>query len=64
VRRVRNLTLAARPRPVASTEAHRATLEAIRARDPERARDLHREQRVRGSRQMTELLERSPVRSF
>ncbi len=64
VRRVRMITLGARPKPVASTEAHRATFEAIRAGDAERARELHRAQRVRGSRQMTDLLERSPVRKL
>ncbi len=64
VRRVRMITLPARPKPVASTEAHRATFEAIRAGDAERARELHRAQRMRGSRLMTQLLERSPVRSL
>lgn len=64
VRRVRNITLAARPRPDASTAAHRATLEAIRAGDAPRARELHHAQRVRGSRLMTELLARSPVREL
>lgn len=64
VRRVRMITLGARPKPVASTEAHRATFEAIRVGDVERARELHRAQRTRGSRQMTELLEKSPVRTL
>ncbi len=64
VRRVRMITLPARPKPVVSTEAHRATFEAIRAGDTDRARELHRAQRIRGSRQMTELLERSPVRTL
>jgi len=64
VRRVRMITLAARPKPVNSTEAHRATFEAILAGDPDRARELHHRQRVRGSRQLTELLERSPVRNL
>lgn len=57
--RVRMLTLRLRPKPLASNTDHRALVEAIEARDPERARAIHHRHRSEAGRMLVELLERS-----
>jgi DNA-binding GntR family transcriptional regulator len=54
--RARLVTLHDRPLPLASNAAHRATLEAIAAGDPERARAVHQQQRNTMGVQLTSLL--------
>jgi DNA-binding GntR family transcriptional regulator len=56
--RARMVTLRLRPRPVNSTREHLAVLEAIRRGDAIAARELHRQHRSRGSRELTEILQR------
>lgn len=56
VRRARMITLRLRPKPVRSTEDHIALVEAIEARDPDRAARIHREHRVTAARMLVELL--------
>ena len=56
--RARMVTLRLRPKPVNSTREHLAVLEAIRRGDAVGARELHREHRSRGSRELTEILQR------
>lgn len=56
VSRARLVTLHQRPLPLASNDAHRATLEAIASGDLERARALHQSQRERASAELTALL--------
>lgn len=56
VRRVRALTLYLRPSPTKSNDDHRNVLQAIRARDPERARSLHTAHRVQAGKILTDLL--------
>jgi DNA-binding GntR family transcriptional regulator len=56
--RARMVTLRLRPKPVSSTREHLAVLEAIRRGDGVGARELHREHRNRGSRELTEILQR------
>jgi len=56
--RARMFTLRLRPKPVNSTREHLAVVEAIRRGDAIAARDLHRAHRERGSRELTEILQR------
>jgi DNA-binding GntR family transcriptional regulator len=51
-------TLRLRPKPVNSTREHLAVVEAIRRGDTVAARELHRAHRERGSRELTEILQR------
>lgn len=57
VSRARLVTLHQRALPVASNDAHRATLEAISSGDLEGARMLHHRQRERASAELTALLD-------
>ncbi|MGL5363754.1 MAG: GntR family transcriptional regulator [Bosea sp. (in: a-proteobacteria)] len=56
--RARHLTLHLRPKPLASNEDHRAVVEAIKARDADRAHDIHFQHRERNGRQLIALLTR------
>ena len=56
--RARMVTLRLRPKPEASTDEHRAVVEAILAGDAQRAREIHRAHRERGARELTEILHR------
>jgi DNA-binding GntR family transcriptional regulator len=56
--RARMVTLRMRPKPVNSTREHLAVVEAIRRGDALAARELHRAHRERGSRELTEILQR------
>jgi DNA-binding GntR family transcriptional regulator len=56
--RARMFTLRLRPKPVNSTREHLAVVEAIRRGDAVAARELHRAHRERGSRELTEILQR------
>jgi DNA-binding GntR family transcriptional regulator len=58
VRRARLLTLFIRPSPDQSNADHRALVEAIAAGEPERARTIHRDHRMRAKDLMLGLLER------
>ena len=62
--RARVATLPLRPRPVRSTEEHREVLNAIARGDPEEARRLHHEHRVRGASAMLGLLDRYRLNSL
>jgi DNA-binding GntR family transcriptional regulator len=54
--RARVATIRLRPWPRQSTDEHRAVLEAIKARDPERARVLHLAHRERADRAMLDVI--------
>ncbi|NRG18995.1 GntR family transcriptional regulator [Rhizobiales bacterium] len=56
VHRARLLTLHMRPTPHRSNEDHRALVEAIAAGDAERARNIHREHRIRAKTMMIKLI--------
>lgn len=56
--RARMATLRLRPRPTASNADHAAVVDAIARRDPEAARRIHHEHRLRSGRMLVELLER------
>lgn len=56
--RARIATLPLRPKPTRSTEEHRALLDAIARGEPDEARSIHHEHRVRGAAVMLELLDR------
>ncbi len=56
--RARMVTLRMRPPPVHSTREHLALVNAIRRGDAVAARELHRAHRERGSRELTEILQR------
>jgi DNA-binding GntR family transcriptional regulator len=56
--RVRVATLPLRPKPIRSTEDHRALLNAIARGDPDEARRVHYAHRVRGAAVMLGLLDR------
>jgi DNA-binding GntR family transcriptional regulator len=56
--RARRLTLHLRPKPVTSNEDHRAVVEAIKARDADRAHDIHFQHRERNGRQLIDILAR------
>ena len=56
--RVRMLTLPLRPLPVLSNRDHEAVVEAVAARDPERARALHHAHRRRSGQLLVDLLAR------
>jgi DNA-binding GntR family transcriptional regulator len=64
VHRVRLLTLYMRPLPLASNENHRALYDAIRNAEPERARDLHHEHRVKAKALLISLLEQNNLSRF
>ncbi len=55
--RARMATLQLRPKPTSSNEDHMALVDAIAGQDPERARILHREHRVRNGAVLVSLLE-------
>ena len=61
-RRVRQITLRLRPQPVTSTESHRALLTAIQQGDGERARKIHRDQRLRSCAELTQILRELGIR--
>jgi len=54
--RARMITLRLRPKPVASTREHAELVDAIRRRDPDAARELHRQHRERAGRELLGLL--------
>lgn len=56
--RARMFTLRLRPKPTASTAEHLAVVDAIRRGDAVAARELHRQHRERGSRELLAILER------
>ena len=56
--RARMVTLHLRPKPEASTDEHRAVVEAILRGDAESAREIHRAHRERGAQELTEILQR------
>lgn len=58
VRRARALTLYLRPNPIQSNDDHRCVLEAIRNKDPARARGLHEQHRVQSGLMLVELLKK------
>jgi DNA-binding GntR family transcriptional regulator len=60
--RARMFTLQLRPKPTQSTREHQAVVRAIRRGDADAARELHREHRERGGRELLELLERYQFR--
>ncbi|MEZ5843093.1 MAG: GntR family transcriptional regulator [Hyphomicrobiaceae bacterium] len=62
--RVRRLTLRLRPKPVASNSDHRALVEAIRARDPERAYRVHEQHRRKSGEMLVELLKKLEIKTF
>ena len=55
--RCRMLTLKLRPRPDRSNADHAAVLEAIRRRDPDAARRIHRQHREKSAAMLIDLLE-------
>ena len=57
VHRVRKTTLRLRPKPIGSNEAHRAVVEAIKARDSETAHRVHETHRREAGNMLVELLE-------
>jgi DNA-binding GntR family transcriptional regulator len=59
--RARMFTLRLRPKPVDSTQEHLAVVQAIRRGDAVAARELHRQHRERGSRELLEILTRYRV---
>lgn len=54
--RVRMLTLKLRPKPIHSNSDHAAVVEAIRKRDPEKARKVHHDHRVGSGKMLVEIL--------
>jgi DNA-binding GntR family transcriptional regulator len=63
-RRVRQITLRLRPQPVTSTESHRTLLTAIIARDGEKARKIHRDQRLRSCAELMQILRELGIRQL
>jgi DNA-binding GntR family transcriptional regulator len=61
VNRARLVTLALRPKPLRSNQAHRELVRLARLGMADEARELHRAQRVHGSRELTEILKRYPL---
>ena len=59
--RARMFTLRLRPKPTASTAEHLAVVDAIRRGDAVAARELHRQHRERGSRELLSILDRYRV---
>lgn len=57
VHRARMLTLALRPLPQASTQEHRALVDALRAGDTARAASVHRAHRARGAAELIPILQ-------
>jgi DNA-binding GntR family transcriptional regulator len=62
--RARMFTLRLRRKPTRSTREHRAVVQAIRKGDVDAARELHREHRERGGRELVALLERYRFRQI
>lgn len=62
--RARMFTLQLRPKPAESTREHTEVVEAIRAGDVARARELHRAHRQRGGRELLEILERYQLKQI
>jgi DNA-binding GntR family transcriptional regulator len=56
--RVRMMTLPLRPAPITSNRDHESVVEAIAARDPERARQLHHAHRQKSGELLVDLLAR------
>ncbi|UOM35684.1 GntR family transcriptional regulator [Acuticoccus sp. I52.16.1] len=54
--RVRMLTLRLRPKPVKSTQEHHELVDALEAREPERARQIHRVHRETAANMLAEIL--------
>ncbi|WP_170985999.1 GntR family transcriptional regulator [Rhizobium sp. AU243] len=54
--RVRNLTRAFRPTPVKSSESHAALVDALLAKDIEKARAIHKSQRQRSAKEIDEIV--------
>lgn len=54
--RVRMLTLKLRPKPVHSNSDHAAVVDAIRKRDPEKARKVHHDHRVGSGKMLVDIL--------
>lgn len=61
--RVRKLTLKLRPKPVRSNADHRAVVDAIRNRDPERAYKIHEKHRAESGKMLIGLLERLDIKA-
>ncbi len=57
--RARMATLNLRPKPVESSKDHAAVVDAISRRDPDAARNIHREHRIRAGRTLVAILEGS-----
>lgn len=55
--RVRIVTLRLRPKPTQSNADHRAVVDAIRRRDSEAARQVHREHRIKAGKTLVSLLD-------
>lgn len=62
--RVRVATLRLRPRPARSNEDHRALVEAVRARDSKKAREVHSEHRKRSGKMLVQLLRNLGLKSL
>lgn len=62
--RARMLTLKLRPKPVGSNRDHAMLVDAIAARDAERARSIHHEHRAKAGAMLVELLERLGFRQI
>lgn len=62
--RVRVATLRLRPRPARSNEDHRALVDAVRARDSKRAREVHSEHRKRSGQMLVDLLRTLGLKSL
>jgi DNA-binding GntR family transcriptional regulator len=64
VRRARLVTLYMRPTPTKSNDDHRHIVEAIRAGDPDRAREAHRKHLMAVKEELIKLLERHHLSSL
>jgi DNA-binding GntR family transcriptional regulator len=62
--RARMLTLRLRPKPIGSNHDHAMLVEAIAARDPERARSIHHDHRAKAGIVLVELLEKLGFKQF
>jgi DNA-binding GntR family transcriptional regulator len=62
--RARMLTLRLRPKPVGSNHDHAMLVQAIAARDPERARSIHHDHRSKAGVMLVELLEKLGFKQF
>jgi DNA-binding GntR family transcriptional regulator len=62
--RARMLTLRLRPKPVSSNRDHAMLVDAIAARDAEKARQIHHDHRARAGAMLVQLLEKLGFRQF